>query len=146
METINVIETTKKINATKGELVTVINGLFGVQDLKGKKFSLAVSKNIAILKEALQELEDAGKPTDEFMVIAEKVNEIANKNEEGAKEQIETLEKENKELVDARRAQMDNVENLMKEEASVTLYTLEEDLLPDEITAQQINKIIKIIE
>tara|TARA_R110001592_G_scaffold12936_2_gene60638 strand:+ start:7086 stop:7526 length:441 start_codon:yes stop_codon:yes gene_type:complete len=146
METINATETMKTITGTKGELVTVINGLFGVQDLKGKKFSLAVSKNIAILKEALQELEDAGKPTDEFMVIAEKVNEIANKNEEGAKEQIETLEKENKELVDARRAQMDNVENLMKEEASVTLYTLEEDLLPDEITAQQINKIIKIIE
>ena len=41
----------KTINATKGELVNLINGLFAVQDLKGKKFSLSVSKNIKILQE-----------------------------------------------------------------------------------------------
>ena len=45
METINVTETMKTtttINTTKGELVNTINGLFAVQELKGKKFSLVV--------------------------------------------------------------------------------------------------------
>ena len=91
METINATETMKTITGTKGDLVTIINGLFGVQALKGKKFSLVVSKNIALLKKELQALEDAGKPSDEFMAIAEQVNTIANENAEDAKEQIEKL-------------------------------------------------------
>ena len=40
METINATETMKTITDTKGELVNIINGLYGVQSLKGKKFSL----------------------------------------------------------------------------------------------------------
>ena len=134
------------INATKGDFVNLINGLFGVQELKGKKFSLVVSKNISILKKALQELEDAGKPSDEFLELAEQVNEIANKNEEGAKEQIDALEKNNQELVDSRRVQMDKVTKIMEEEITVDLNTITEDILPEDVTAQQINKIIKIIE
>tara|TARA_R100000700_G_C3175567_1_gene150428 strand:+ start:2495 stop:2911 length:417 start_codon:yes stop_codon:yes gene_type:complete len=137
---------TKTINATKGELVTIINGLFGVQELKGKKFSLVVSKNIAILKETLKDLEDAGKPSEEFLKIAQEVNEIATKNEEGAKEKIDKIEEDNKELVEARRTQMDKVEKMMQESAEVELNTIAEDLLPEDISAQQINKIIKIIE
>ena len=137
---------TKTINATKGELVTIINGLFGVQELKGKKFSLVVSKNIAILKETLKDLEDAGKPSEEFLKIAQEVNEIATKNEEGAKEKIDKIEEDNKELVEARRTQMDKVEKMMQESAEVELNTIAEDLLPEDITAKQLNQIIKIIE
>tara|TARA_R100001377_G_C3110666_1_gene82454 strand:- start:67 stop:507 length:441 start_codon:yes stop_codon:yes gene_type:complete len=146
METIEKVKTIKTIKATKGELVNVINGLFAVQELKGKKFSLVVSKNIAILQETLKEVEDAGKPSDEFMVLATQVNEIATKDEEDAKEQIDTIEKENQELVASRRTQMDKVTEMMKEEVSVDLYTLNENILPEEVTALQITKIIKIIE
>tara|TARA_R110000824_G_scaffold15633_1_gene65596 strand:- start:204 stop:644 length:441 start_codon:yes stop_codon:yes gene_type:complete len=146
METMEKVKTTKTIKATKGELVNVINGLFAVQELKGKKFSLVVSKNIAILQETLKEVEDAGKPSEEFMVLATQVNEIANKNEEDAKEQIDKIENENQELVASRRTQMDKVTEMMTEETSVDLYTISEDILPEEVTAQQITKIIKIIE
>tara|TARA_R100001082_G_C4252060_1_gene111854 strand:+ start:135 stop:551 length:417 start_codon:yes stop_codon:yes gene_type:complete len=135
------------INAKKGELVNIINGLFQVQDLKGKKFSLVVSKNIALLREALQELENAGKPSEEFMALAEQVNDIATKeSEEEAKKKIDALEKENEELVQARRDQMDGVTKMMEEEAKIDLHVIKEDILPEEITAQQINKLIKIIE
>jgi len=146
METINAVETMKTITGTKGDLVSIINGLFEVQELKGKKFSILVSKNIAILKEALQELEDAGRPSEEFLELAGRVNEIANKNEEDAKEQIDALEKENQELVDARKAQMEGVTKRMEEEAEVELNILSEDSLPEDITAKQINNIIQIIE
>ena len=146
MEIMEKVKTTKTIKATKGELVNVINGLFAVQELKGKKFSLVVSKNIAILQEALKEVEDAGKPSEEFMVLATQVNEIANKNEEDAKDQIDNLEKENQELVNSRRVQMDKVTKMLEKEASIDLYIITEDVLPEEVTAQQITKIIKIIE
>tara|TARA_R110002020_G_scaffold183893_2_gene380433 strand:+ start:15 stop:428 length:414 start_codon:yes stop_codon:yes gene_type:complete len=134
------------INGTKGELVNLINGLFAVQTLKGKRFSLIVSKNISILQKSLKDVEEAGKPSEEFMALATQVNEIANKNEEGAKEQIDALEKNNQELVDSRRVQMDKVTKIMEEEITVDLNTITEDILPEDVTAQQINKIIKIIE
>jgi len=134
------------IKAKKGEFVNIINGLFSVQDLKGKKFSLTVSKNISILQKALKDLEEAGKPSDEFMKLASEVNQLANANSEDSKEKIDKLEKENKELVDERRTQMDKVTKMMEEEIEVKLNILKEDILPEEITAKQINNLIKIIK
>jgi len=148
METINATETMKTITDTKGELVNIINGLYGVQSLKGKKFSLTVSKNISILTEALKDLEKAGKPSDEFMKLAEQVNEISNTvgDEEEVKKQIDKLEEENSKLVESRKSQMEKIQVMMEEEASVELHIISEDILPEDITAQQLNKMIKIIE
>tara|TARA_R110002012_G_scaffold7040_5_gene33339 strand:+ start:13201 stop:13614 length:414 start_codon:yes stop_codon:yes gene_type:complete len=134
------------IKATKGDFVQLINGLFAVQNLKGKDFSLTISKNIVKLKEALAELEEAGKPSEEFMALAEQVNIVVNENKEDSKEIIAKLEEENKELVKARQTQMDEVTELMKEELELDLEELKEDYLPEEITAQQINNLIKIIK
>tara|TARA_R110001606_G_C15123462_1_gene622409 strand:+ start:223 stop:639 length:417 start_codon:yes stop_codon:yes gene_type:complete len=133
------------IKATQGEFVNLINGLFAVQDLKGKDFGLAVSKNITKLKEGLKHLEDLGKPTEEFMKLANKVNEISNENPEDAKTIIDALEKENEDLVQGRRKQMDKVTELMKDDISLDLVMLSKDVLPEDITAKQINSIEKII-
>lgn len=134
-----------KINATKGEFVNLINGLFQVQELKGKKFGLVVSKNITILKEDLKHLEDLGKPSEEFMELATKVNQISQENPENAKEVIDKLEKENEVLVKARREQLAKVTELMKDKIDIKLNTISEESLPEEITAQQINNIERII-
>ena len=146
METISAVKTMKTITGTKQEFITIINGLFSVQELKGKKFGLAVSKNLIILKKELKELEDVGKPSEEFMKLAEEVNVIANSESEDSKEQIDNLEKENEDLVAKRREQLDIVTHMMTEEMSVELNTLSEDILPEEISAIQINSLIKIIE
>ena len=146
METIEKVKTMKTINATKGEFVNLINGLYQVQEIKGKTFSLNVSKNISILHEKLKDVEEAGTPTEEFLALAKKVNEIAGKGEEDAKEQIDKLEEENKELVDSRRDQLDKVSEMMKKEIKIKLNILTEDSLPEDITAKQINNIVKIIE
>jgi ElaB/YqjD/DUF883 family membrane-anchored ribosome-binding protein len=134
------------IKATKGEFVNLINGLFAVQELKGKDFGLVVSKNITSLKEGLKHLEDEGKPSDEFMELAKKVNEISNENSEDAKDRIDALEKENEDLVKARREQMDNVMELMKDDMSLDLVLISKKVLPEDITAKQINNIEKIIK
>ena len=90
----------KKINATKQEFVDLINGLFQVQELKGKKFSLLVSKNLNILQKSLKDVQEAGTASPEFLELAQKVNQIANSQVEDSQEQIDNLEKENKELVE----------------------------------------------
>ena len=134
------------INATKGEFVNLINGLFQVQELKGKKFGLIVNKNITILREELKNLEEFGKPSEEFMKLAMEVNKISNENPENAKEKIDKLEKENEELVAARRKQMEDVTEKMKEEMTIKLNTISESNLPNDISAQQISNIEKIIK
>tara|TARA_R110002020_G_scaffold6781_5_gene28821 strand:- start:890 stop:1303 length:414 start_codon:yes stop_codon:yes gene_type:complete len=134
------------INAKNGEFVNLINGLFAIQELPGKDFSLVVSRNIAILKENLKEIEEAGVPSTEFMELANQVNEIANTNSEDSKDQIDKLEKDNQELVDSRRAQMDKIQEMMEEKTSMDLHILSEAVLPEEITAKQINNILKIIK
>ena len=136
----------KTINATKGELVNLINGLFAVQDLKGKKFSLSVSKNIKILQEELKDLETAGKPTKEFLELADTVNIIANEGAEDSQAKILALEEDNKELVESRRKQLEDVTTMMEESTSVKLETILESVLPEDITAKQINNIEKIIK
>jgi len=146
METISAVKTMKTITGSKQEFITIINGLFSVQELKGKEFGLVVSKNIEILRNSLKDLEEAGKPSDEFMKLAEQVNAIAEENAEGAKEAIQQIEKDNQELVDARRDQMDKLTESMKEEITIDLNIISEDLLPEDITAKQINMIIKITE
>ena len=134
------------IKAKKGEFVNIINGLFAVQELKGKMFSLRVSKNIVILQKALKDLEEAGKPSDKFMKLAEEVNQLANLNSEESKSKIETLEKDNEDLVKDRQEQMEKVKVMMEEEIEVKLNVFEETILPEEITAKQINNLIKIIK
>jgi len=146
METMEKVETMKTINATKQEFVDIINGLFAVQDLQGKEFSLLVSKNIHILQKNLKDIQEAGKPSEEFLNLAQQVNEIANLNEDNSKEQIDALEKENKELVESRKEQMDKVADLLKANIELTLHILPEAVLPEEVTAKQINSIITIIE
>lgn len=133
------------IKATKGEFVNLVNGLFQVQDLKGKKFSLVISKNITLLKKKLKNLEKASKPSEEFLILANKVNEISKQSPDTAQEKIDQLEKENKEIVETRRSQMESVNKMLEENATVKLKTISENDLPNEITAKQINSIEKII-
>ena len=135
-----------KINATKGEFVNLINGLFKVQTLQGKDFGLKVSKNLKTIQVALKDLEEMGTPSEEFMKLAREVNELANQGTEDAKAQVEKLEEENKALVEERQAQMEKVTEAMKESLEIELEIIPEDLLPDNITAQQITGIQKIIE
>ena len=96
----------KTINATKGDFVQIINGLFNVQNLSGKDFSLIISKNINILKDKLKDLEDMGKPSEKFMELAKEVNLLSSGDDENAKAKIDKLEEENKDLVEERRSQL----------------------------------------
>ena len=70
---------------------------------------------IAKLKEELQHLEDLGKPSEEFMKLAMKVNELTKNNSEDSQEEINKLEKENETLVKERREQMEKVNKVMQD-------------------------------
>ena len=126
-----------------GEFVEIFNGLTAVQKLKGVKFGLLVAKNIRILKTELNDLEEASKPTEEFLELSQKMNQLMNKKDDDA---IKALEKENEALVNERKAQLKEVDALLLEETEIDLISIPESCLPAEISAEQILAIDKVIE
>lgn len=123
------------------ELVELFNGLQAVANLKGVKFGLLVSKNVRILQQELDDLDKASKPTEDFMQLAQQVNALGSDSEA-----IEKLESENKELVEARKTQLEEVDKLLEDSAEISLHTISEDILPEDITALQITNIDKLIK
>lgn len=136
----------KTITMSKNQAAELYNGLVDVKDLKSKNFALKAVKNMSAIKEALQDIEELGKPTDEFMELSLRVQNIVNEDPDNGKEQIEKLEQENTELVEQRKSQLELVNERLLEDVELKLDIFSEDVLPDEITTDQINKLIKIIE
>tara|TARA_R110001606_G_scaffold67660_3_gene154694 strand:+ start:683 stop:886 length:204 start_codon:yes stop_codon:yes gene_type:complete len=62
------------------------------------------------------------------------------------KDEIADLEKENAELVQSRKDQLEEVDKLLLEETEIELHAIPEDCLPTDITGEQIINIDKIIE
>jgi glycerate-2-kinase len=133
---------TKKLKTTCGELVDLMNGHFGVQDVPGKDFALIISKNMHTLQDSLAHVEKTGKPSEEFMKFAQEMNKLQQSNEKDA---LEKLEKTNAELIAERKLQMEKVQNMLKEDGEVELEVISRNLLPANITAKQLNNLEKII-
>ena len=132
-----------KTTLTNQELVDLANGLHAVKDLKGVSFALVVAKNTEMIKKELQHIDDASQPTAEFLGVASQIQALA--NEEGKEEEIKELEKANEHLTEERVKQLDEIKELLLEEATVNLHTVYSSKLPQDISADQIMKINKII-
>jgi len=124
------------------ELVDLTNGLFAVKDLKGVKFALVVSKNMENLQNELKHLDDAGRPSEEFIKVAEQVQALM---KGGKEDEAKKMEEDDNHLQDERQKQIDELQELLAEESTVQIYTVFSSQLPNDITADQIMKINKII-
>jgi hypothetical protein len=134
------------ITATKGEFVNLVNGLYSIRSLKGKEFGFKVLNNLELLQSSLKDLEDLGRPSDEFLKVAEKMNAIANRNSPEGVAETKTIEEENEELITIRKTQMEDVKIVMEEETSIELELIEKALIPDEISVEELMNINKIIQ
>ena len=67
-------------------------------------------------------------------------------NEKVSLNTIYRVLKENKELVESRKNQMAKVSEMLKKDIELELHVLPESVLPEDVTAKQINTIINIIE
>ena len=133
-----------KTTLTNQELADLANGLHGVKDLKGVNFALVVAKNMENITKELQHIDDASKPTDEFLKVAEQIQALA--KEQGKEEEIKKLEKENEHLTEERKKQLDEVNELLQDEIELNLAELAEKDLPDEITGKELASIALIIK
>tara|TARA_R100000963_G_C4642981_1_gene106722 strand:+ start:2296 stop:2730 length:435 start_codon:yes stop_codon:yes gene_type:complete len=142
MTTVTMLKREKYTNRELGDL---LGGLRSVEELKGVKFALKVTKNIAILNKELEDIEKAAAPTPEFMQLAQEVQLL---EKEGKIEEIKQVEKEgdNPKLIEERKVQIEEFNSLMDEEAEIFLYKISERHLPTDITAKQLGSIQLILK
>ena len=143
--TTTMVKVKEKQTCTNRQLADLLVGLYAVQELKGLKFAIQVSKNITMLKKDLEYIDEATKPSAEFLALATKVNAVQETGDEDAVEKIKAIEEENKELVDERKAQIEEFNTLMEETVEVKLYKISENDLPVDITGKQLNGIELLI-
>tara|TARA_R110002012_G_C11576674_1_gene604928 strand:+ start:228 stop:635 length:408 start_codon:yes stop_codon:yes gene_type:complete len=131
------------IEATNRELLDLFRGLESVKTIKGARFAVLVGKNLKELRHILEPIEKAAQPTYEFQEVSVKMQELAEKED---KDGMANLEKQNQNLIDERKAQLGAVEDMLDEKAKILLHVIKQAQLPEEITGENIEKLIKIIE
>ena len=132
-----------QITGTNREFLQILKALEAVKGLKGKAFALLVARNIKSLTEHLQPIEQKSIPSLEFQKLSVAVQE---KIEQEDTEGIKALEEENKTLVEERKLQLEEVEKMLNLESKVKVNLISEDLLPEDITADQTYGLLKILK
>ena len=133
-----------KFNGPKKDLVEILNGLYATSDLSGKTFALACSRNIVIIKELLADVEALAVPSKDFLELSEKVKQV--QTDENSAEKIKALEEEVPEVVEARKAQLEAVNEMLAEDVSIDLHSISEEALPEDIKSHQITLLNILIQ
>lgn len=131
-----------KFEATNRELLNLYKGLEAVKSMKGARFAVLVGKNIKELRNVLDPLEQAAIPSIEFQELSIEMQKLIEAEDQSA---IEALEGNNTELIEQRKRQLADVEELLDNKIEVYLHPIREDQLPEDITGEQVEKLLQII-
>lgn len=131
-----------KVESTNRDLLDLFRGLEAVKTIKGARFAVLVGKNLKELKYKLTPIEEAAAPTVAFQEISIQMRDLMEAEDTDG---VKKLEEENKGLIEERKTQMASVEDMLDASASVDLHKIREDQLPEEITGEQIEKILELI-
>lgn len=128
----------KKIKAKNGVWVNLSNHLSTLTKIEGKEFAIAVADNNLILKNSLSHLEGILAATPEFKEVVEKLKPYENKTDKKSLAAVKKLQKEYKEVLEARQTQIEEVNAILAEEVEIEVAPITTDIYPDNITAEQI--------
>ena len=132
-----------QITGTNQEFLEILRGLEAIKGVQGKAFSLLVARNIVSLSNHLKPIEKEAVPTEEF----NRVSAIAHQHAENEDaEALESLEEEHKDLIEERKEQLKKVEKLLAKSAKVKVNLIREELVPEEVTAEQLLPLLKILK
>jgi hypothetical protein len=90
----------------------------------------------------LSPIEEAAAPSIPFQEVSVQMRDLMEAEDTDG---VKTLEEESKELIEERKVQMAAVEDMLDMKTSVDLHSIREDQLPDEVTGEQIEKILELI-
>ena len=134
---------TTKIEGTNREFLDLFRGLEAVKSMTGARFAVLVGKNMKELRLKLQPIEEAAAPPFEFQELSVKMQDLVENKEEEA---IKALEDDNEKIIEDRKAQLQAVEDMLDEPTEVYLHKIKESQLPEEITAEHVERLLQIID
>lgn len=130
------------ITGTKREFLNIFQVFNETKDVKNVKYATINVINSKVIREQLDELEAMATPSQEFIDLSIKAQElIKNEDEAGLKR----LEEENTSLVEARKTQLAEVQAKLDEEVTLELKMINEKILPEDLSAEQLEMISKLI-
>jgi hypothetical protein len=130
------------ITATRREFLEMYKVLHETRGEKGVKYAMIVLKNCDVIKKELDFLEEKAAPTEAFIELSRKAQELMQaENEEGLK----AMEAEHMDEINARKQQIADVNIELDKEVTLELKMINEKLLPESLSADQIETLIKII-
>lgn len=130
------------VTATNREFLNMYKVLHETRGEKGVKYALIVIKNCEVIKNHLDALEAKAAPSKEFVELAIEAKKFIESEDEAG---LKAFEEENKELVEARKKQLDEVNAELDLEATLELKMINEKILPESLSAEQLEMIFKLI-
>jgi len=133
-----------QITTTNREILEMLKGLERVKQLKGSsRFAIIVGRNIKNFSTQLQPIEKEAVPSQEFISLSMQIQKFIEAEDEKS---IEKLEKENEELVTARKEQLAKVESMLDASTEVYVELIDEKHLPEEISPEEVMPLLKLIK
>lgn len=126
------------VASTNRGLLELSQTLQACKSIPHTGFALLILKNQAILNKHIAPIDAKAKPSEAFMELSLKAQELIKKKDSAG---VEALEKENPELMAERKEQMEEVNKLLDQPAEIELFRLTENLLPDSLSAEVMEKL-----
>jgi hypothetical protein len=104
---------------------------------------LFAAKNLKELERVLLPIEEKAVPSLEFQKVSAQAHKLAEAEDE---EGIKKLEEDNYELIEQRKSQIKEVEELMQNKSEVYLHLFNQSQLPEDLTADQVLPLLAIIK
>lgn len=130
------------ITGTKREFLNIFQVFNETKDVKNVKYATINLINSKIIRGQLDELEAMATPSQEFIDLSIKAQELIKKEDEDG---LKRLEEENASLVEARKEQLAIVQAKLDEEVTLELKMLNEKILPNDLSAEQLEILSKLI-
>jgi len=159
----------KSTKFTKQQIFDLYKGLNAVGHLRGAKFAYAIARNISKLQPEIDALNKAYATSDDFVVYDKERAKLAEnhaikvdgkpqktiengmakyviEDQEKFDKELKVLQEKHKEAVDKRQKQLEDFQEILKEETEIELYFISAEYIPEDIKAQEMAGILLIID
>jgi hypothetical protein len=133
------------LTRTKGEFLNTLKGLWGAAHLKGLDLSSKIAANAEIIKSELEDLLYVH-PSEEFALVAKEISKLERMKEDGWEAKIAELEESNKDVIDARTQQINDMKAGLEVETELELKVIPKNLLTDEVSANILMALKDIVQ
>ena len=130
------------VTATNREFLNIFKTLNETRSVKGVAYAKAVIKNSEVIKAHLDPIEAEAMPSEEFMKLSLEAQKYI-EAEDG--EGLKRFEEQHAEVIDQRKKQLDAINAKLDESATLELKMINEKVLPEDLSAEQLQALVKII-